>query len=166
MSATPTSNFEYIKGRDREELKALEAARKEKGYTYAELADKVGVSKMFIASTLDGQQILPQDCADKLADVLGLPHEATAFLTEHPFKGINDPLLYRLHEAIDTYGPSIKRVIEEEFDDGNNCGGNGIMSAIDFRVDVDKEKNPKGDRVVITFSGKFLPYSNHGEYPW
>lgn len=153
-------------GRDREELKALEAARKAKGYTYAELAEKVGVSKMFIASALDGQQILPAPCAAKLAEVLGISADATAFLTEHPYKGINDPLLYRLHEAIDTYGPSIKHVIEEEFDDHNDCGGNGIMSAIDFEISVDRKEDPKGDRVIITFDGKFLPYSRQGKYPW
>jgi len=166
MSAIPTSNFEYIRGRDREELVALEDARKAKGLTYADLAAKVGVSKMFIASALDGQQIVPQEYADKLADALGVSKDATAFLTEHPFKGVNDPLLYRLHEAIDTYGPSIKRVIEEEFDDHNGNGGNGIMSAIDFSIDVDRKEDPKGDRVIITFDGKFLPYSHQGTYPW
>lgn len=165
MSATPTSNTEFA-SRDRAELADLEAARKAKGITYAALAEQLGVSKMFIASALDGQQILPAECAEKLADILGVDKAATAFLTEHPYKGINDPLLYRFHEAIDTYGPAIKRVIEEEFDDHNGNGGNGIMSAIDFSIDVERKEDPKGDRVIITFDGKFLPYSRQGKYPW
>ena len=160
------NNIDFTKDRYKEQLAALEVARLAKGLTYAELAEQLGVSKIFIASTLDGQQILPAATAEKLADILGVSKDATAFLTEHPYKGNIDPLLYRFYEAIETYGPAIKKVIEEEFDDGNGCGGNGIMSAIDFKVDVEKEPNPKGDRVIIKFSGKFLPYSYHGEYPW
>lgn len=166
MSATPMNNEDYVTSRSREELKVLEAARADKGLTYTEIAEQLGVSKVFLASAFDGQQILPDEYASKLAGILDLPESATSILTEHPFKGNADPLLYRLHEAFDTYGPAIKRIIEEEFDDGNGCGGNGIMSAIDFAVNVERKPDPKGDRVIITFDGKFLPYSHHGQYPW
>jgi len=161
MSATPMNNKDYLWNYRAEKFEALEAARKKKGLTYEEIAKNLGVNKVWLASAFDGQQWMPPQYAAKVADLLGVSREDVAVLEEHPFKGNTDPILYRLHEVFDTYGPAIKRIIHEKFADGN-----GIMSAIDFSVDVDCVEDPKGDRVIITFDGKFLPYSHKGEYPW
>ena len=81
-------------------------------------------------------------------------------LAAHPYKGNTDPILYRLHEVIDTYGPAIKDIIHEQ-------GGNAIMSAIDFGLDVDVTEDEAGNhRVIIKFDGKLLPYAKMGKYPW
>ena len=105
---------------------------------------------MWVASALNGQQHVPPEDAAKIARHKG-PQEETAVLTQHPYKGKTDPVIYRLQEIVDVYGPSIKEVIHEKF-------GNGIMSAIDFDIDIGKKEDPAGDRVVITMTGKFLPY--------
>ena len=141
------------------ELEKLEAARKAKGLTYEALADKVGVSKVWMASALKGQQWVPEEYCVKIAEVLGVDAADTAFLNIHPYKGNVDPVLYRMHEVLDVYGPAIKEIIHEK-------GGNGIMSAIDFSIDVDLVKDPHGDRVILTWNGKLLPYSKQGKYPW
>lgn len=161
MSATPMNNKDYLFNYRGDRLAILEKARQEKGLTYEEIANKLGVSKVFLASTFDGQQFLPVEYTQKLAKELGLTEEQVGVLNEHPYKGNVDPILYRLHEVFDTYGPAIKAIIHEKFGDGN-----GIMSAIDFSVDVDKVEDPKGDRIIITFDGKFLQYSHKGKYPW
>lgn len=115
---------------------------------------------MWIASVFDGQQYVPKEYAKKLAALLDLPADSLAFLTEHPYKGNTDPILYRLHEVIDTYGPAIKAIIHEE-------GGNAIMSAIDFGLDVDVITDDAGNhRVIIKMDGKLLPYAKKGTYPW
>jgi cyanate lyase len=157
----PTSNKEYLWRPDgRAALSAkLKAAKKAKGLTYAQVAEKVGVSKCWLASAIDGEQWVPPEYAAKIAKVLGVTDNDVAFLTEHPYKGYADPILYRLHEVFDTFGPSLKEIIHEEF-------GNAIMSAIDFELDVKRVPDPKGDRIVITFNGKCLPYSKMGDYPW
>jgi cyanate lyase len=98
----------------------------------------------------------PEDVADKLVNFLDLPAEAKAALVEYPTKEWDksvpqDPLIYRLYEVVGVYGDTLKEVIQEKF-------GDGIMSAIDFTMAVDKEENPKGDRVILTLNGKFLPY--------
>lgn len=161
MSATPMNNQDYLFNYRKEALDVLEQARRKKDLTYEELANRLGVGKVFLASTFDGQQYLPPEYTEKLAAELGLPQDAVAVLHEHPYKGNVDPILYRLHEVFDTYGPAIKALIHEKF-----ANGNGIMSAIDFSVDVDRVEDPGGDRVIITFDGKFLPYSCRGKYPW
>ena len=90
-----------------------------------------------------------------LRSVLLLQHFSIAIL-----KGNTDPILYRLHEVIDTYGPAIKDIIHEQ-------GGNAIMSAIDFGLDVDITEDAEGNhRVIIKFDGKLLPYAKKGKYPW
>ncbi|MHB0924772.1 MAG: cyanase [Bellilinea sp.] len=157
----PTANKEYLwRPKNREELSdKLKAAKKTKGVTYAELAKKLEVSKAWLACAIDGQQFVPAEYATKLAKELGVTEADVAFLTEHPYKGYADPILYRLHEVFDTFGPALKELIHEEF-------GNAIMSAIDFTVDVTRVPDPKGDRIVITFNGKCLPYSEKGKYPW
>ena len=134
-----------------EALEIMLAAKQKKGLTYEQLGEKTGHGAMWIASALQGQQHVPPEDAAKLAEVLGVPQEVAAVLSGHPYKGNIDPVIYRLQEIVDVYGPSIKEVIHEKF-------GNGIMSAIDFSIDIQKEENPKGDRVVIILNGKFLPY--------
>jgi len=157
----PTANKEYLwrpEGRAEASAK-LKAVKNEKGVSYAALADKVGVNKTWLACAMDGQQWVPPEYADKIAQELGVTAADVAFMTEHPYKGYADPILYRLHEVFDTFGPALKELIHEEF-------GNAIMSAIDFKVDVERRADPKGDRIIITFDGKCLPYSLAGKYPW
>ena len=136
---------------DCEDLINLQEARKKKGLTYEQLGEMVGHNAMWVASALNGQQHVPPEDAAKIAGALGVSQEETAVLTQHPYKGKTDPVIYRLQEIVDVYGPSIKEVIHEKF-------GNGIMSAIDFDIDIGKKEDPAGDRVVITMTGKFLPY--------
>lgn len=157
----PTANKEYLwRPKNREELSdKLKAAKRAKGISYTELAKRLEVSKAWLACAIDGQQWVPVEYATKLAKELGVSDTDVAFLTEHPYKGYADPILYRLHEVFDTFGPALKELIHEEF-------GNAIMSAIDFTVDVNRVPDPKGDRIVITFNGKCLPYSEKGKYPW
>lgn len=115
---------------------------------------------MWLASVFDGQQYVPEEYCSKLAGALGLPESATASLAEHPYKGNTDPILYRLHEVIDTYGPAIKEIIHEQ-------GGNAIMSAIDFGLDADVITDEEGNhRVILKFDGKLLAYAKKGQYPW
>ena len=157
----PMSNADYLtRIKYADAYEALREAKKASGLTYKELAEKVGVSKMWLVSVFDGQQYVPEEYAEKIAAALSVPVEKLAFLTEHPYKGNTDPILYRLHEVIDTYGPAIKAIIHEE-------GGNAIMSAIDFGLDVDVVTDAEGNhRVKITMDGKLLPYAKKGKYPW
>ncbi len=157
----PMTNADYLtRVQHADELAALNAAKKASGLTYEELADKVGVNKVWLASVFGGQQYVPEEYCTKLAEALGVPAEQTAFLAEHPYKGNTDPILYRLHEVIDTYGPAIKSIIHEQ-------GGNAIMSAIDFGLDCNVTTDAEGNhRVVITLDGKLLPYAKKGKYPW
>jgi cyanate lyase len=132
-------------------------AKKEKGLTYKDIEDAVGYDKVFLSSVIHGQNSVDVETATKLVAVLGLSDEFISAMTEYPLKGCLedsvpvDPLIYRFHEITHVYGTSMKSVIHEMF-------GDGIMSAIDFKLDIAKEEDPKGDRVVITYNGKFLPY--------
>lgn len=136
---------------DYEDLEELQEARVKKGLTYEQLGEITGHNAMWIASALNGQQHVPPEEAAKIAEALGVSFEDVEVLTQHPYKGKTDPVLYRLQEMVDVYGPSIKDLIHEKF-------GNGIMSAIDYSIEVQKKEDPKGDRVVIIMEGKFLPY--------
>jgi cyanate lyase len=158
---TPMNNLDYLTHPEHaEELEKLKAAKKAAGLDYAALAEKIGVNKVWLASVFDGQQYVPEEYCARLAAALGLAPEDTAFLSEHPYKGNTDPILYRLHEVIDTYGPAIKSIIHEQ-------GGNAIMSAIDFGLDCDVVTDGEGNhRVIIRFDGKLLPYAKKGKYPW
>ena len=139
----------------------LAEARRKAGLTYQEIADKLGRHVIWTAAALMGQCTLDATEAATLVDLLGLDagvrEGALGALQEPPTKGAVgtpvpvDPLLYRFHEITQVYGPAIKAVIHEKF-------GDGIMSAIDFEMDIQKKEDPKGDRVVITMNGKFLPY--------
>lgn len=163
MLATPMNNRDYLwRGKREEALAKLDMLRQEKGITYESLAEKLKVNKVWLASAFEGQQWVPEEHAKIIATELGVSEDDIAVLQEHPYKGNVDPILYRLHEVFDTYGPAIKEVIHEEFGED----GNGIMSAIDFEVNVEKKEDPTGDRIIITLDGKFLPYSSRGKYPW
>ena len=128
------------------------------GLTWAGIADSIGMSEVFTTSACFGMNSFPRDKADLLVKTLGLPQDVAVILAEYPTKMFpqtipTDPCIYRLYEIVGVYGDTIKELIQEK-------GGDGIMSAIDFSMDVDKEENPKGDRVVITMNGKFLPYKS------
>ena len=160
MSMTPMNNADYLtRVQFADELASLQKAVKNAGFTYEELAKQMDVNKVWLTSAIQGQQWVPEEYCKKLAALLSIPEEQTVFLTNHPYKGNTDPILYRLHEVLDTYGPAIKELIHEK-------GGNGIMSAIDFAIDVDIVPDEHGDRVVITWNGKLLKYSKMGQYPW
>ncbi len=132
-------------------------ARKEKGLTWDKIAQEVGSHKVWVTSALLGQNSMSSEAAEKATALLGLGPEVAKALTECPLKGSLDsdvpvdPLIYRFHEITQVYGTTIKEIIHEMF-------GDGIMSAIDFEMNISKKPDPKGDRVVITFDGKFLPY--------
>jgi cyanate lyase len=145
----------------RQMSEAVLAAKKAKGLTWAKLAEAVGLGEVWLASCGHGENCLGPEHAEKLAAVLGLSPEVRAALTEPPLKGWTmekpvptDPLIYRFYEIVAVYGTTIKDVIQEKF-------GYGIMSAIDFKMDLTREPDPKGDRVRITMSGKYLPYKTY-----
>ena len=134
-------------------------AKKEKKLTWATIAESVGLSEVFVASCAYGENSMTPETAAKLCAVLGMDERVQAALIDFPTKGNSldgkivptDPLLYRFYEILCVYGTTLKDVIQEK------CG-DGIMSAIDFTLDVKKEEDAKGDRIVVTMNGKFLPY--------
>ncbi|MBX6318299.1 cyanase [Pigmentiphaga sp.] len=142
----------------RAEVTELIVARKiEKKLSWAEIAKAVGQSKEWSTAALLGQMALTQAQADAVGKLLDLPGDAVLQLQVVPYKGSlptavpTDPLIYRFYELVNVYGTTFKELIHEEF-------GDGIMSAIDFKMDLSREVDPKGDRVQIVMSGKFLPY--------
>ena len=140
-----------------EACEVLLAAKKDRGLSFAKLATALGRDKVWVAAALMGQATLSAQEARRLDEALGTSPAATAPLQDPPLKGSLDttvpvdPLIYRFHEITQVYGTAMKAVIHEMF-------GDGIMSAIDFEIDIQKQADPKGDRVVVTYSGKFLPY--------
>lgn len=132
-------------------------AKLKKGLKWSDIARTVGHSKEWTTAAMMGQMSLTQDEAKKVGALLDLPESAVTLLQHAPYKGSlptpvpTDPLIYRFYELIMVYGTSIKELIHEEF-------GDGIMSAIDFSMDIQREPDPKGDRVKIVLNGKFLPY--------
>jgi cyanate lyase len=135
----------------------LLAAKRSKGITFATLESLLGRDEVWIASLLYCQSTASSEEADKLVEVLGLDPGLKAELMTPPVKGCldpvipTDPLIYRFYEIMQVYGLPLKDVIQEKF-------GDGIMSAIDFTMDVDKVEDPAGNRVKVTMCGKFLPY--------
>jgi cyanate lyase len=122
------------------------------------IAEQVGGSSpILLTAALLGQMRLEKPQAEKAAALFGLDAEATALLQEVPYRGSlppgppTDPLIYRFHELVQVYGTTWKELIQEEF-------GDGIMSAIDFEMSIERQPDPKGDRVKISMNGKFLPY--------
>lgn len=134
----------------------LLAAKKEKELSFSDLEKVVERDEVWIAAVIYRQASASEDEASKLLFALGLDQKYVKELTECPLKGMGpvvptDPLIYRFYEIMQVYGMPLKSVIQDKF-------GDGIMSAIDFTLDVEKETDPKGDRVKLIMSGKFLPY--------
>jgi cyanate lyase len=131
-----------------------------KGLSWADVAKKVGQSKEWTTALCLGQMTATPAQAKALGKIFGLSTEEQKWLQVVPYKGSlptsvpTDPLIYRFYELVNVYGTTFKELIHEEF-------GDGIMSAIDFRMDLQREPDPKGDRVSITMSGKFLPYKTY-----
>jgi len=131
-----------------------------KGVKWADVAKKVGQSKEWVTAACLGQMTMTPEQAMVVAKIFGLNKEEAAWLQVVPYKGSlptavpTDPLIYRWYEIVSVYGTTIKELIHEEF-------GDGIMSAIDFSMDIVREPDPKGDRVNVTLSGKFLPYKTY-----
>jgi cyanate lyase len=134
-------------------------AKKNKGLTWETIASRIGMSELWVASCCYGENSMTAETADKFCALLDLGADVRDALLEFPTKGNSldgkliptDPLLYRFYEVLCVYGKSLKDSIQEK------CG-DGIMSAIDFTLDVKKVEHPKGDRIVVTLDGKFLPY--------
>jgi len=135
------------------------ATKMMKGIKWEQVAEAVGQSKEWTTAALLGQMSMTKEQVEKASNALGLnlSPEEMALMQTVPYRGSTgqtvptDPLIYRFYELIQVYGTSIKALIEEEF-------GDGIMSAIDFSMDIDRKADPKGDRVIVTLNGKFLPY--------
>jgi cyanate lyase len=135
-------------------------SRLKKGLTWAKIAKAVGSSKEWTTAALLGQMQMTKEQAEAAGKLLGLPEYAVLLLQQVPYKGSlptavpTDPLIYRFYELVNVYGTTIKELIHEEF-------GDGIMSAIDFKMDLTREPDPKGDRVKIMMSGKYLQYKTY-----
>ena len=135
-------------------------ARIKKGIPWAKLAKAVGQSKEWTTAALLGQMQMTKEQAEAAGKLLGLPEYAVLLLQQVPYKGSlptavpTDPLIYRFYELVNVYGTTFKELIHEEF-------GDGIMSAIDFKMDLTREPDPKGDRVKIVMSGKYLQYKTY-----
>lgn len=134
------------------------SAKRSAGLTWESIAEQIGMSPVWTHSAAMGMNAMPKDKAEALVSVMGLPQEATLVLAEPPTKiweqaVPTDPCIYRLYEIVGVYGPTIKALIQEEF-------GDGIMSAIDFDMQITRVENPKGDRVKIEMSGKYLGYNS------
>ena len=132
-------------------------AKAAKGLTFTEIGGKIGRSEVWTTAAIFGQAQMDASEAGGLCDLLGLDSGVAVALQGHPMRGSLDstvpvdPLIYRFHEITQVYGTTIKAVINEKF-------GEGIMSAIDFEIGIERVEDPKGDRVKITYNGKFLPY--------
>ena len=128
-----------------------------KGLKWSDVADKVGLSKEWVTAACLGQMALNSEQAAVVGDLFGLTVDERQWLMVPPYRGSlptsvpTDALVYRFYELVNVYGTTFKELIHEEF-------GDGIMSAIDFKMDLQREPDPQGDRVKITMSGKFLPY--------
>jgi cyanate lyase len=135
------------------------SAKKAAGLSWAQLSESLGLGSVYLASCCYGENSMDVASAAALGNALSLSPEAIEALQAFPVKGASfgdkvvptDPLVYRFYEIMTVYGASMKDVIQEQF-------GDGIMSAIDFTLDIKKEDDPKGARVVVTMNGKFLPY--------
>ena len=140
--------------------KKIIAAKVAKKMTWASIAEKIGNSKEWTTAAMLGQMTFSASQAAVAKALFELTDEETAWLQIVPYKGSlpsavpTDPLIYRWYEIVSVYGTTIKELIHEEF-------GDGIMSAIDFSMDIQRQADPKGDRVNVVLSGKFLPYKEY-----
>ena len=130
------------------------------GLKWEDIAKKVGLSKEWVTAGCLGQMTFDDQQAKVLGKIFNLTAEEQKWLQVVPYKGSlptavpTDPLIYRWYEMVNVYGTTIKELIHEEF-------GDGIMSAIDFSIDIVRQPDPKGDRVNVMLSGKFLPYKRY-----
>jgi cyanate lyase len=135
-------------------------AKVAKGLHWADIATRIGQSKEWATAACLGQMTFNSEQARVAGELFGLTDEEQKWLQVVPYKGSlptavpTDPLIYRWYEIVNVYGSTIKELIHEEF-------GDGIMSAIDFSMDIAREADPKGDRVRVVLSGKFLPYKSY-----
>ncbi len=132
------------------------AARIRRGLTWAAIAEEIGAPPVWTTAALLGQHPMTQAQAEQVCALLGLDETVAESLRLQPTRGSDppvsaDPTVYRFVEALSVYGPALKELLHEEF-------GDGIMSAINFKVDLTRRPDPEGDRVVVTFDGKFLDY--------
>jgi cyanate lyase len=146
---------------DRNEVtKKIISAKVAKKLTWKSVAQAIGTSKEWATAAMLGQMTLTEQQAAVAKGLFDLTEEEAAWLQVVPYKGSlptavpTDPLIYRWYELVNVYGTTIKELIHEEF-------GDGIMSAIDFSMDITREPDPKGDRVNVVLSGKFLPYKTY-----
>ena len=136
------------------------AVKKQKKWTWEEVAEKLGHAPVWTCAACLGQMSMTEETAEIAARLFDLTDEEMALLQEAPYRGSlptavpTDPLIYRFYELIQVYGTTWKEMIHEEF-------GDGIMSAIDFKMDLRREADPAGDRVQIVMSGKYLPYKQY-----
>ena len=143
-----------------EVVKKIVATKVSKALKWSEVAAKLGLSKEWTTAACLGQMTLNAEQAAVIGELFDLTEEERKWLTVVPYKGSlptavpTDPLIYRFYELVNVYGTTLKELIHEEF-------GDGIMSAIDFKMDLTREPDPKGDRVKIVMSGKFLPYKTY-----
>ncbi len=156
MNTTPSSSKAESLLTKEQMTDRIISAKVNKQLTWTTIAGKIGVDEVWLASACLGMNSMKPDIAEKLCAILELPVEVKIALEMFPYKQWSfeipqDPLIYRLYEVVGVYGETLKEIIHEKF-------GDGIMSAIDYSMTVDKEENPAGDRVVITMNGKFLPY--------
>ncbi len=142
----------------RDEITArIVAQRLTLGLSWQQIAEELDRPVLWVVSALLGQHPVPVALAEKVCTLLELPAEAVPVLAAVPHRGAQvtvpptDPTIYRFYEALSVYGPALKELIHEQF-------GDGIMSAINFGMTIEKKSHPAGDRVVVTFDGKFLPY--------
>ncbi|HEY0694978.1 MAG TPA: cyanase [Kribbella sp.] len=141
-------------------VEQIVAAKIQRGLKWSAIAEEFETSKEWATAACLGQMALTAEQAATAVDLFGLPPEAAAVLRTPPARGSldaaipTDPLIYRFYELVSVYGTTLKELIQEEF-------GDGIMSAIDFRMSLDREPDPAGDRVRISMSGKFLPYRRY-----
>lgn len=144
---------------NKSEMKAaILEAKAEKGLKWVDLAKVAGLSAEFTCAACLGMQHLESEQAEALVALLGLDPEVSEVLQTFPHKAWNqaiptDPVIYRWYEIVGVYGETIKEIVHEKF-------GDGIMSAIDFTMHIDRQEDPNGDRVKVTLTGKFLPYKS------
>lgn len=137
---------------------AIIARKIEKELTWEQMGSDLGMSPVWLTSACLGMNSAPAEKAAAISEYLGFDQSMATALEAYPTKIWDqavptDPLIYRLYEIVGVYGDTLKEVIQEKF-------GDGIMSAIDFSMEVDKIEDPKGDRVLLTLNGKFLPYKS------
>jgi cyanate lyase len=147
-----------LAGMTRDEItEQIVAARLTRGLTWQQLADAIERPVIWTTAALLGQHPIPSDVGRVLVEMLGLDEASLPVLATVPMRGglrtavPTDPTIYRFYEVLQVYGGAIKELIHEQF-------GDGIMSAINFSLELEKKPHPAGDRVVVTFDGKFLPY--------